>query len=303
MPEGLLIDSPNNRQNIKTISALQGCMEDGVTVEVKAVRCDIAHNLICDIDGIQGTIFRNDCALGIDDGTTRDIAIISRVGKPVMCKVKEIEYDGGEPHIILSRAEVQKEFLRHFTSTYRAGDVVAARVTHLEPFGCFVDIGCGIISLIPIDMISISRISHPSDRFTVGQNIRAVIRGIEGGRVFLSHKELLGNWEQNAALFQAGETVSGIVRSVEDYGIFVELTPNLAGLAEPCDGACLGEVVSVYIKSILPEKMKIKLIVVDRAGECAGTTPLRYFCDESHISRFRYSPESCPKVIETVFGE
>ena len=42
---------------------------------------------------------------------------------------------------------------------------------------------------------------------------------------------MLGTWAENAALFSPGQTVTGVVRSVEDYGIFVELTPNLAGLA------------------------------------------------------------------------
>ena len=76
-----------------------------------------------------------------------------------------------------------------------------------------------------------SRISHPSDRFRTGQDIYAVVTDVDQTlRVSLSHKELLGTWEENAALFSSGETVSGIVRSVEHYGVFVELAPNLAGL-------------------------------------------------------------------------
>ncbi|MGL0910084.1 hypothetical protein ACSTB0_13670, partial [Faecalibacterium wellingii] len=44
---------------------------------------------------------------------------------------------------------------------------------------------------------------------------------------------LLGTWEENAAGFTVGETVVGIVRSVEEYGTFIEIAPNLAGLAHP----------------------------------------------------------------------
>ena len=120
-----------------------------------------------------------------------------------------------------------------FRSNANPGDIIPARVTHLEQFGCFVDVGCGIPSLIPIDAISVSRISHPSDRFKVGQDIKVIIKSLDNGRIWLSHKELFGTWSENAAMFKTGETVSGIVRSVEDYGIFIELTPNLAGLAEP----------------------------------------------------------------------
>ena len=58
-------------------------------------------------------------------------------------------------------------------------------------------------------------------------DIRTVVRAIEGTRITLTHKELLGTWAENAAQFHAGETVAGIIRSVEPYGVFVELSPNL----------------------------------------------------------------------------
>jgi small subunit ribosomal protein S1 len=165
-----------------------------------------------------------------------------------------------------------------------------------------VDIGCGIISLIPIDSISVSRISHPRDRFEVGQDIWAICRGFdESGKLCLSHKELLGSWEENAAAFAPGETVAGIVRSIESYGIFVELTPNLAGLAELREDVCVGQHASVYIKSLLPEKMKIKLIIVDSFHANYPRTPYSYFFTGRHMSYFRYSPACADKLIETRF--
>ena len=123
------------------------------------------------------------------------------------------------------------------------------------------------------------------------------------GRITLSHRELLGTWEENSAAFKAGETVPGIVRSVEKYGIFVELTPNLAGLAEYCDGVKDGDHASVYIKSILPQRMKIKLVIVDSFSADYPPAPIRYFTDSRHIDSWVYSPEGCEKVIESVFCE
>ena len=89
-----------------------------------------------------------------------------------------------------------------------------------------------------------------------GQFIKAVVKAPpnERGMVSLSHRELLGSWEENAAKFETGQTVDGIVRSVEPYGIFVELSPNLAGLAELREGAEPGMHASVFIKNIIPEK-------------------------------------------------
>ena len=123
----------------------------------------------------------------------------------------------------------------------------------------------------------------------------------ENRRVFLSHKELLGTWTENAELFRAGETVGGIIRSIEDYGVFVELTPNLAGLAEPFDNVRVGQNASVYIKNIIPEKMKIKLIIVDAFDAQYSTPPIRYFITDGMLNRWVYSPDKSPKLIETIF--
>jgi small subunit ribosomal protein S1 len=102
-------------------------------------------------------------------------------------------------------------------------------------------------------------------------------------------------------MFVGGETVAGIVRAVESYGVFVELAPNLAGLAEPRDNVVPGQQASVYIKSIIPEKMKVKLVIVDAFNACHHPTPLRYFIEEGHIDRWRYSPDCADKLIESVF--
>ena len=150
-----------------------------------------------------------------------------------------------------------------------------------------------------------SRISHPSERLKKGQTIKTVIKSIdESGRIYVTLRELLGTWEENAAAFEAGSTVAGIVRSVEDYGIFVELAPNLAGLAERHGGASPGDACAVYIKNIIKEKMKVKLSIIDSYAGPGEPAPFKYFVDTSkvsHISRWRYSPLVCPKTIETIF--
>ena len=192
--------------------------------------------------------------------------------------------------------------MESYISALRAGDIIPATVSHIEGFGVFCDIGAGLSALMPIDSISISRIPHPSARFSAGQSIKAVVKSIDSaGRITLSHKELLGTWEQNAALFSVGETVPGIVRSVEKYGIFVELTPNLAGLAEFSEGIEPGCHAGVYIKSIIPSKMKIKLIIVDSFAADYPAEPLKYFLESGRIDHWLYSPPESEKIIESVF--
>jgi small subunit ribosomal protein S1 len=132
-------------------------------------------------------------------------------------------------------------------------------------------------------------------------DIKAVVKSIDNGRISLSHKELLGTWQQNAEAFSPGETVTGIIRSVENYGSFVELTPNLAGLAENHPNAKKCMQASVYIKSIIPSKMKIKLIIIDTFNYNYNPQPPKYFSNESHINRFVYSPENSGKIVDVSY--
>lgn len=300
-PEGCLFKTAENQRYISTVEGLTEAMEKGIILEARAAVCDSSHNLIVDLPCASGTILREDGAVGITEGKTRDIALISRVNKIVCFKVISISADNGKVSARLSREAAQREFIAEYSDKLQPGDVIEARVTHLEQFGCFVDIGCGVPSLIPIDTISVSRISHPSDRFAVGELIKAVVRSREGSRISLTHKELLGTWEENISGFKSGETVSGIVRSVESYGIFVELAPNLAGLAELRDDIRPGQNVSVYIKAIIPEKMKVKLVIVDICDEYEQWQELKYFYDKEHMDIWKYAPECSGREIVTDF--
>ncbi len=302
LPEGCLINTAENIRLTGSIAGLHEAMASGKILEGRAALCDSGHNIIVDLPCIKGIIPRIEGAMGIENGKTRDIALISKVNKPICFKVISINTDSnGNETAVLSRRIVQEECRKQYIENLSPGDIVPAKVTHLEQFGCFVDIGCGIPSLIPIDAVSVSRISHPSDRFYPGQDIKVIIKGIDSDRIWLSHKELLGTWQENADMFTAGETVSGIVRSIEDYGIFIELAPNLAGLAEPRENAEIGQYASVYIKAVIPEKMKVKLIIVDIFNAEYKPSPLKYFVNDSHISHWRYPPDSSDKIIETIF--
>ncbi len=276
----------------------------GEVLEGKAVACNKNGDLKVMLGEAYGKIPKELTALGVKDGSVSDIAILSRVNKTVAFRVigTPASSDGD---FILDRVSVQEEALEFMLERLSPGDVVDGRVTHIEPFGVFVDIGYGIVGLLSVENISVSRIGHPRERFYVGQNIRVVIKSVdrEMKRFNLSHKELLGTWEENAALFEIGQTVCGRVRSVEEYGVFIELTPNLAGLAEYSPEAVNGQEATVYIKNIIPEKMKVKLSIVDtfwREG-AEKATPFKYFFTGDRIDSFVYSPSGAPKMIFTTF--
>lgn len=315
-PEGALLYEPENREYLSSISLLERAMKEGKILESTVLYCDSSMRLHVELGSLVGIMERGEAVFCRPGEAIKDIAVITRVGKPICFKIIGFARENGKTVPVLSRRAAQEECNRVYLSTLRSGDIIDARVTHLESFGAFVDVGCGLSSLLTVDSISVSRISHPKDRFLVGDSIKVVVksREINSGRLYVSMRELLGTWEENAAAFEVGQTVSGIIRSVEEYGVFVELSPNLAGLAELKEDGCsldkisVGSAAAVYIKSILPDRMKVKLVLIDagRAQAAPQRQPLRYYTDfdkVSHISHWRYSPARSRKVIESVFGD
>lgn len=307
-PEGLLIQTPENRESISSLAGLERALQQGKILESTVLMCDEELNLHIDLYGLQGIIPKNEVQRCAREEEVKDIAIITRVGKTICFKVIGFErLPDGQLRAILSRRAAQNECAINYISSLMRGDIIPAKITHMEQFGAFVDIGCGIISLLSIDCISVSRISHPRDRFSIGEYIKVVIKTIDptSDRIFVSHRELLGTWEENAILFSPGQTVAGIVRSIESYGIFVELTPNLAGLAELRPDISAGQTAAVYIKNIIPERMKIKLVIIDTHRESLPVRPPKYFIDTDvvfHMDKWRYSPDYCDKIIESDFA-
>lgn len=293
-PEGRLIATPENIAACATLDALRDAQEQGRILEGTVLRCGPAHDLTVALGPFLGTIPREEGAVGIAEGTTRDVALLTRVGQPVCVVVTAAEEDGT---LLLSRRRAQELALEQLMTQVRPGDILPATVTRLDPFGAFVDVGCGLPSLLGLESISISRIRHPNQRFTTGQEIFVVVSGLDRrlGRVCLSHRELLGTWEENAAQFQPGMTVTGIVRGIKEYGVFVELTANLSGLAESNLPLREEERVVVYLKSILPERMKLKLSVIQSLPPLSAPAPLCYYQTEGHIRRWEYAPPGCVK--------
>ena len=312
LPEGCLWKTPENRAALSSREELTRAMETGRILEAPALLCDNRMRLHVELGCMRGIMEREEAVWCRPGEHVKDIAVITRVGKPVAFKILRIGEEEGEPVAYLSRRAAQSDCAEAFFRTLSPGDLLPAKVTHLETYGAFVDIGCGLSSLLSIDCISVSRISHPRDRLSVGMNLAVAVKSVDTElyRIFVTLKELLGTWEENAVRFEAGQTVTGRVRSIEPYGIFVELAPNLAGLAELRNNAgqpvrtAVGDLAAVYIKSILPERMKVKLVIVDSAASPEFPEVPKYFIDTKiteHITYWKYSPAASARLIETVF--
>ena len=287
-----------------TAAELRAAMASREILQSTALAFDTQRQLRFELGGVKAVMPFVQCADGAENGTVRDIAVLTRVGRPTCFVIESLDTDEtGQPVYRLSRAEAQRMCKVDYLDALQPGDILPCTVTHIEPFGAFCDVGCGISALLPIDCMSVSRISSPADRVSVGQQILCAVKNRDvQGRFVLTIRELLGTWAENAAHFSVGETVVGIVRSVEEYGTFIEIAPNLAGLAESCTDLAPGQAVSVYIKNILPEKMKIKLVIVNHSLNQRHRFELKYFITEGRLDRWVYSTPESPKRIETDFA-
>lgn len=259
---------PEGWDNIETILApneIDTAWQTGKIMQAKVTKCDSSYNLHVNLgNNIEGIIPREEVeAINTDNvGFPRPNICINKVNQYVQFKIKDVTED----KVILSRKSVGNEVIKWINNELQAGDIVNGIVKNIRPYGVFVEIGGGIVGLLHIEDISIARIKSPNERFNVGQKVKVMIKSIDRNlkRVILTYKELLGTWEDNIKEYQEGKTVTGIVRDIEKSknGIFVELKPNLVGLAEYKENIEYGKPVNVYIKKIIPEKKKVKLVIV-----------------------------------------
>lgn len=146
------------------------------------------------------------------------------------------------------------------------GEIVSGVVKNIQPYGAFIQTNKGIDGLLYIEDISVARIKTPKERLSVGQKINVVVKDIntEKNRVYFSYKEMLGTWDENIRDIQEKTIIPGIIREIEKdkRGIFIELKPNLVGMAEYKEGFEYGQKVEVYVKKIIEDKKKIKLKLV-----------------------------------------
>ena len=112
-PEGKLLNTVENLSALQSLSALNDAYHEGRILEARAVVCDSSHNLTVDLGAIKGIIPREEGAIGIREGTVRDIAVISRVNRPVCFIITDLrKNEAGKPIAILSRRLAQERCMR-----------------------------------------------------------------------------------------------------------------------------------------------------------------------------------------------
>lgn len=241
-------------------------IESGKTLQGLVKECDKNYNLYVNFEnGLNGIIPREEIEeINLqENGLPKENLCVGKVHKFVQFKIKQLDENN---NLILSRKEVQKEALNWIKEDLQEGDVVTGIVKNIKPYGAFIEIGGGVVGLAHIEDLSVARIKTPYERLKIGQKVEIMIKSIDrnNGKVILSYKEMFGTWDENANKFTPGLKVKGKVRETEKNknGIFIELTPNLVGMAEYEEGLEYGQDVDVYIKKIDKDKKKVKLLIV-----------------------------------------
>lgn len=183
------------------------CIAAGEVLQSTALAFDTNRRLRFELCGHHAYMPFEECLDTAPGETVKEIAVLTRVGRPTCFVVQGTTQDeSGETVYLLSRAAAQRACREQYLDQLENGSVIPCTVTHIENFGAFCDVGCGISALLPIDCLSVSRIASPADRVTVGQQLLCAIKNRdEQDRIVLTLRELLGTWSENAACFAAGE--------------------------------------------------------------------------------------------------
>ena len=200
-----------------------------------------------------------------EDGHVEERHIINKKGKILKVCIKDILKDNdGNITLICSKKELELKVRKWMYMHLKPGVKLRGIVVGLKDYAAFVDVGGGVTGILKLHDMSDSRLTNASDMFKLGQRINVVVKKYDRdtGRIELTYKELLGTFEENVKEFKEGDIVEGIVRNRIKSGVFVELKPNVIGIAEHVNGIESNQKVLVSIKKINLEKKKIKLVII-----------------------------------------
>lgn len=266
---------------------LQKDFEDGNAVE-GTVTSSVRGGLIVDV-GTRGFL----PASLISNRYVSDLK--PYIGKTMKLKITEI--DPNKNRLILSHKDLveeeREEAFDKVASQLVVGDVVEGKVSRLTNFGAFIDVG-GVDGLVHISEISYKHVDKPSDVLKVGQDVKVKVIGIDNDRhrISLSIKQTEPSpFEQATADLNEGDIFEGEVKSLTNFGAFVEVADGIQGLVhvseisnkhvdKPSDVLKVGQSVKVKVLNIDQSDRRISLSI--KAADSNASS-------ENHNSRPRRS--------------
>jgi len=213
--------------------------------------------------------------------------------------------DRGRNIVLSRRALLEAERDKEATGVREAivkGARIEGRVTRLENFGAFVDLGSGVEGLVHVSELKHERVEHPKEVLEKGQQVTVIVLAVKNlgnrrkERISLSIKALERDpWDEIRAQFKPGTVTEGKVGSIEDYGAFVELAPNVRGMVHvsemadrriphPREVVSVGDQVKVAVMEVDTKRKRLRLSM-RRAEQVEDQANLREFHERQRQER------------------
>src|SRR5688572_19389277 len=186
-----------------------------------------------DLDGMDGLLHITDMTWGRLGHPSE----LLKVGQELDVVVLDINKD--KERVSLGLKQTQHNPWDKIEERFPSGSKVRGKVTNLVPYGAFVEIEEGVEGLIHVSELSwTKRIARPSDVLTVGQEVDAVVLGVnkDEQKISLGVRQLEPNpWDAIEVRYQIGKQIKGTVRNLTAYGAFVELEEGIDGMIHVSD--------------------------------------------------------------------
>lgn len=249
-----------------SLEQLEQIKKDQQVVDMYVTDIDESLNMIGIVGKkIKAIIPRDESSSVVgDDGLVEEKHIINKKGKILHVCIKEIITNNDDIELVVSKKILELKVRKWMYMHLKPGMRLKGVVVSTNEYAAFVDVGGGVTGILKLENISDILLQKTSDILHVGQRIEVIVKKFDRdtGRIELTYKEILGSFEKNISKFKEGDIVDGIVRNRIKSGIFVEIAPNVVGLAEHVNGIEYGQKVLVSIKRIITEKKKVKLIII-----------------------------------------
>ncbi|MGM8897988.1 MULTISPECIES: 30S ribosomal protein S1 [unclassified Psychrobacter] len=207
-------------------------LEEGIEIE-GIVKNLTDYGAFVDLGGIDGLLHITDMAWR----RIKHPSEVVEVGQDL--KVKVLKFDRERNRVSLGLKQLGTDPWDNVGGTYPVGSVVKARVTNLTDYGCFAEISEGIEGLVHVsEMDHTNKNIHPSKVVQVGDEIDVMILDIdeERRRISLGIKQTLANpWDEFDKKHERGDKITGTIKSITDFGIFIGLDGGIDGLVHLSD--------------------------------------------------------------------
>jgi len=191
------------------------------------------YGAFVDLDGLDGLLHITDMSWGRINHPSEMV----KQGEEI--EVMIIEIDRERERVSLGLKQLANNPWEKIEERYPVGTTVAGKVVNLVPYGAFIEIEEGVEGLVHVTELSwTKRISKPSEVLRIGEEIQAVVLGVqkEEQKISLGTRQLDTNpWDMARHNYPVGARVRGKVRNLTTYGAFVELEEGIDGMVHVSD--------------------------------------------------------------------